>query len=176
MNSSRKTYALDSTSIRAVRSVEDLKDASTLFAAYAASLGFDLVFQGFEAEVNSLPGKYALPGGEILLARDDKGMAVGCVAVRSMATQGFCEMKRLYILPEGRGLGLGKKLVNAIIEVATRLGYDWILLDTAPSMTEAIALYQSMGFTPTAPYYETPLAGTIFLSRQLQKFAKLNCR
>lgn len=155
------------TIIRA-RSVEDIDAAAVLFAEYGKSLGFDLAFQDFQTELKSLPGKYAAPGGDILLARDANGDILGCVAVRPLNPPTCCEMKRLYVLPVGRGLGIGKKLVNAIVEMAGSLGYNEIKLDTLSSMGEAVSLYAKAGFLPTAPYYNTPLSGTVFLVRQLR--------
>ncbi|WP_202684223.1 GNAT family N-acetyltransferase [Skermanella mucosa] len=75
---------------------------------------------------------------------------------------GCCEMKRLYVLPRGRNLGLGRALVDAIVAEAVRIGYRETRLDTLPNLTEAIALYEKTGFTPVAPYYDTPVPGTIF--------------
>lgn len=158
----------ESVRIERARSAQDLESTAQLFAAYADSLGLDLSFQEFDTELKSLPGKYAPPAGEILLARDSNGNAVGCVAVRPLSPPGCCEMKRLYILPAGRGLGIGKKLVHELLDVAASLGYNEIKLDTLPSMNQAISLYQFAGFAPTKPYYETPLTGTVFLARQLQ--------
>ncbi|KAL2352683.1 acetyltransferase [Cryomyces antarcticus] len=155
-------------SIKPARSAEDLEAIVCLFRAYAVSLGIDLSFQDFETEMAAMPGKYAYPGGELLLARNLEGMAVGCVGLRPIAPAGCCEMKRLYIVPAGRGLGIGKALVKAVVEVAGSLGYREIRLDTLPSMVEAISLYTNAGFAPITPYYDTPLAGTIFLSRALQ--------
>jgi ribosomal protein S18 acetylase RimI-like enzyme len=153
--------------ITPVRSRGDLDAAARLFVAYADSLGIDLAFQGFAAEMQCLPGKYSPPAGELLLARDPGGVPVGCVALRPIAPPGCCEMKRLYVSAEGRGAGLGQALVDAILVVASRLGYREMRLDTLPSMTSALALYRKAGFFPIAGYYETPLAGTIFLARSL---------
>ena len=155
--------------IAPVRSAEDLAATVGLFTAYASSLGIDLAYQNFDAEMQAMPGKYAPPAGELLLARDAARTAVGCVGLRPTGTEGCCEMKRLYVAPEGRGSGLGKLLVEEIIREATRIGYREIRLDTLPSMAEAISLYEKAGFRRIAPYYETPIAGTIFLSRQLSE-------
>ncbi|MCJ1455318.1 hypothetical protein MMC28_005672 [Mycoblastus sanguinarius] len=163
-------------SIEPARTADDLESAAYLFAAYAKSLGFDLAFQDFDTELKSLPGKYAPPKGDVLLARAINGVAVGCVAIRPMAAEGCCEIKRLYILPEGRGMGLGKKLVNAIVEIASRQGYQDIKLDTLPSMIEALTLYKSAGFVEIAPYYQTPLTGTIFLARRAHRGNELPSR
>ncbi len=155
--------------ISPARSPEDIEASRHLFSAYAQSLGIDLSFQDFPSELASLPGKYAPPTGEILLAKEPNGKAVGCVAVRPLPLhEACCEMKRLYVLPAGRGLGIGKRLVPAIIEVATRLGYREIRLDTLPHMVEAVRLYENEGFVRTEPYYATPLTGTIFLAKKLR--------
>ncbi len=153
--------------ITPARSAADIEAAARLFEAYAASLGVDLAFQGFAAELATLPGCYAPPAGELLLARDMRGAPLGCVGLRPLAEDGCCEMKRLYVSPRARGLGLGRALVEAIIGEAVRIGYREMRLDTLPSMTEAITLYRKAGFRPVEPYYDTPLAGTIFLARPL---------
>lgn len=87
---------------------------------------------------------------------------LGCVALRS-SSDGWCEMKRLYVLPEARGLQLGDKLVEAILSQAKSLGYRGIRLDTLPDMLAAQRLYRKHGFVETEPYYCTPLQNTIFL-------------
>lgn len=150
-----------------VRSPDELEAVAALFAAYAAALGIDLSYQGFDEELAALPGQYSPPAGELLLARGADGEPLGCVALRPLPTGGCCEMKRLYVCPEGRGLGLGRVLAEAVLEEATRIGYREMRLDTLPTMASAITLYQRLGFTPIDPYYETPVAGTIFLGRLL---------
>jgi ribosomal protein S18 acetylase RimI-like enzyme len=153
--------------IAPVRDAADLDATVALFRAYAAALPIDLAYQGFEAELAALPGPYAAPTGELLLARNDSGAAVGCVGLRRLGPSGVCEMKRLYVDPAARGAGLGEALVAAIIAAAERLGYREMRLDTLPSMAGALALYRRAGFAPTAPYYDTPVAGTLFMRRDL---------
>ncbi len=153
--------------ISPVRTADDLAATIELFRAYAASLDVDLAYQGFEAEMAAMPGKYAPPTGELLLARDAAGRPIGCVGLRPIEPAGCCEMKRLYVSPEGRGSGLGKALVEALVEVAERIGYREMRLDTLPSMAGAQALYRKLGFEVMQPYYETPVAGTIFMRRAL---------
>lgn len=153
--------------IRPARSADDLDAAARLFEAYAAALGVDLGFQDFAVELATLPGRYAPPRGELLVARGPRGEVLGCVGLRPIAPEGCCEMKRLYVAPRARGLGLGGALVAAIIAEAVRIGYREMRLDTLPSMAEAMALYRKAGFAPIPPYYHTPLAGTIFLARRL---------
>jgi ribosomal protein S18 acetylase RimI-like enzyme len=150
-----------------VGSAGELAAVAGLFADYAASLSVDLAYQGFAAELAGLPGRYAPPKGALLVAREGGGAAVGCVALRPMAEPGVAEMKRLYVRPEGRGLGFGAALVEAAIGEARRIGYREVRLDTLPDMAAAIALYERMGFVRIAPYYDTPVAGTVFLARAI---------
>ena len=153
--------------IRPVRSAEDLRATTTLFAAYAASLPIDLGYQDFAAELADLPGKYAPPGGELLLARGAGGATLGCVGLRAVAPEGCCEMKRLYVLPSARGLGLGRALTGAVIGEARRRGYLELRLDTLRTMSAAISLYERMGFRRIAPYYAPTPAGTVFMALEL---------
>jgi ribosomal protein S18 acetylase RimI-like enzyme len=136
-----------------------------LFRQYAASIGSDLSFQDFNAELDGLPGKYAEPDGVMILARK-RGEPCGCVALRKIDAR-TCEMKRLYVKPAGRGLGIGRALVTRIIEEARARGYTSMRLDTWPSMKSAIALYESFGFQEIAPYTFNPIAGTHFLEKAL---------
>ncbi|GAD96051.1 conserved hypothetical protein [Paecilomyces variotii No. 5] len=156
--------------ITAVRTSADLEATKALFTAYVDWLDLDLSFQDFETEMASMPGKYAPPTGELLLARDSQTQTpLGCIALRPLPGAGaqgsndICEMKRLYVSPLGRGHGLGKKLIQAIIEAAKTLGYKEIRLDTLPKMEAARRLYPSFGFREIEPYYDTPLEGTFFL-------------
>lgn len=144
----------------------DLPALTSLFRAYAASLPIDLGYQGFDGELASLPGKYAPPAGALLIARDAAGVALGCVAMRPLETD-ICEMKRLYVAPAGRGQGLGKALTLALIEAARASGYREMRLDTLPSMADAQKLYRALGFTEIAPYYDTPIEGTVFMALKL---------
>lgn len=150
-----------------VKSATDLGDAIALFRAYAESLPVDLAYQGFEAEMAAMPGKYAPPRGVLLIARNGAGRAVACAALRPIEPAGTCEMKRLYVTAEGRGLGLGKRLVETLFDEARRIGYREMRLDTLPSMTEAVALYRRFGFEPMEAYYDTPVAGTLFMRKVL---------
>jgi len=156
-------YAFD---IKAVRTAGDLAAAIALFRAYAASLDVDLAYQGFEAEMAGMPGAYAPPRGDILLARDSAGAAIGAVALRPLA-ETVCEMKRLYVAPEGRGSGAGAALVAHLAAIAAAIGYREMRLDTLPSMHAAQALYRRLGFVEIAPYYDSPIAGTVFMARVL---------
>lgn len=128
----------------------DRDEIVAMLREYEAGLGISLFFQEFEAEIAALPGAYAPPGGEILVARGQSGRPVGCVALRPVADEpGSCEMKRLYVRPVGRGTGLGRRLAVAVMQEARRLGYRRIVLDTLPWLREAQALYRSLGFQQT---------------------------
>lgn len=153
--------------IAPARSKVDIAAVRDLMGDYAAWLGLDLVYQGFAAELAALPGKYAPPAGELLLARDSDGRPVGCVGLRPLDAEGCCEMKRLYVASEARGRGLGRALVTAILSAAARIGYREMRLDSLPVLVDATALYGRMGFLPIPPYYETPIAETLFFGRPI---------
>jgi len=150
-----------------VRTAGDLAAATELFAGYAASLPVDLGYQDFEGELAALPGKYAPPAGELFLARDAAGAPLGCVGLRRLPDGACCEMKRLFLLPAARGLGLGRALTERVIDQARRLGYRELRLDTLASMTAAQALYGSMGFEQIDPYYAPTPQGTVFMGLKL---------
>lgn len=136
-----------------------------LFRDYERSLGVDLCFQGFEAELAALPGAYAPPRGRLLLALDGDD-AAGCVALRPLGPD-VCEMKRLYLRASLRGRGAGRMLAERIMDEARAIGYRAMRLDTLPVMKDAIAMYERLGFQRIAPYYDNPVPGAIFLERAL---------
>jgi GNAT superfamily N-acetyltransferase len=134
---------------------DDIEQTRSLFLEYGRSLGFSLCFQSFDDELKGLPGAYGPPSGCLLLARYS-GHAAGCVALRKLEA-GICEMKRLYVRPDIRGLGLGRMLVERVIAEARALGYERMRLDTiASAMKDAVALYRRMGFQEIAPYSAIP--------------------
>jgi GNAT superfamily N-acetyltransferase len=144
---------------------ELVREVRALFKEYASSLGLDLSFQDFAAEMASLPGIYAPPDGVLLVAMV-AGRAAGCVGVRRFGPE-ICEMKRHYVRHPFRGKGLGRRLSLATLDRARELGYRSMYLDTLPWMREALGLYQSLGFAPIPAYRVGPVAGTVFLGREL---------
>lgn len=153
------------TDIQPARFPDDLDVVRAVFREYADSLGIDLSFQSFDEELAALPGKYAPPGGTILLARNEAHV-IGCVALRAFEYD-VCEMKRLYVRPEGRGQQLGRRLAQAIVRAAKDAGYRKMRLDTLPTMQSAQRLYASMGFRPISAYVFNPVEGTQFLELDL---------
>ncbi len=148
----------------------ELEQVRQFFRHYAAWLGVDLSYQGFGDEVANLPGAYGEADGRLFFAEVD-GRPAGCVGIRRFS-EGVCEVKRLYVDPDQRGQGLGRKLALAAIKAAQALGYRRILLDTLPTMRIAVKLYRELGFTEAPAYYPSPVEGTIFLTLDLAKWSE----
>jgi ribosomal protein S18 acetylase RimI-like enzyme len=151
--------------VRAASLPNELPVVRALFEEYAAGLGVDLCFQSFAEELAGLPGRYAPPGGGLWLALEGEAVA-GCVALRALGAE-VGEMKRLYVRPTFRGRGVGLRLTEQVLTAAAERGYRRVVLDTLPSMAGAIALYRSLGFTAIEPYYPNPVAGALFLGKDL---------
>ena len=144
---------------------DDRATVEALFREYIGSLTEDISFQNVDNELAGLPGKYARPGGVVLIAWDGTD-AAGAVAYR-MVEPGVCEMKRLYVRPAFRGRDIGRELANELIDDAQARGYRTMLLDTLASMQSARALYRALGFRPVEAYYQNPLPGTMYMARDL---------
>ncbi len=159
-----------SVSLQSATDRVDLEQVRALFLEYAASLQIDLGFQGFEQELLELPGEYALHrGGALLLARVD-GQAAGCGAMRAFPDADYsnaCEMKRVYVRPAFRSIGLGRQLAIRLMDEATSVGYSCMLLDTLDDMEAARGLYESLGFEEIPPYYFNPIPGAHYLKVDL---------
>jgi GNAT superfamily N-acetyltransferase len=151
------------------RSLWELDAARALFIEYATQLGVDLCFQGFDAELATLPGDYGEPRGTLLLALVD-GQVAGCCALRPIDDVDYgnaAEMKRLFVRKPFRRFGLGRQLAEAALEAGLRLGYTCVLLDTLDDMEAARALYEDLGFQEIPPYYHNPLPGAHYLKADL---------
>jgi putative acetyltransferase len=151
--------------ITQAKAESDIAQVRELFVEYAAHIGIDLEYQGFSAELAGLPGKYAPPSGDLLIARVN-GEARGCVALRAL-DPATLEMKRLYVRSAARGMGLGKRLVEAAIDSARQYGYKELRLDTLATMAAAQALYRSLGFVEIPAYGDAYLPGTRFYALPL---------
>jgi ribosomal protein S18 acetylase RimI-like enzyme len=149
---------------------DELEAVRRLFCEYADALKVDLCFQDFASELALLPGEYAQPRGSLLMALVD-GTAVACGAIRPLDNVDYpnaCEMKRLYVRPAFRSAGIGRQLVEAMLDFATLSDYDCVLLDTLDDMESARALYQDLGFEEVPPYYHNPIAGAHYLMAKLK--------
>jgi len=168
---------------------DELGAARAIFADYATALGIDLSFQNFDEELARLPGDYAEPRGALLLALVDAAHSAaseggstlqlangrlthlaGCCALRPLDTADYpnaAEMKRLYVRPAFRGLGLGRRLAESILDAARGAGYGCVLLDTLDDMEAARTLYEELGFVEVPPYYHNPIAGSHYLKVEL---------
>jgi putative acetyltransferase len=146
---------------------ECVPNVRILFKEYADWLGFDLCFQNFAEELAQLPGDYAPPGGRLYLAVQDEAIA-GCVGLRPLAPPGICEMKRLYVRPPFRKRGLGRMMAEKVIDDAREIGYKRMCLDTLSWMTEALRLYESLGFVYIEPYRHNPMEDATYLELTLK--------
>jgi ribosomal protein S18 acetylase RimI-like enzyme len=173
-----KTTSTSSTSPRVQvltpESPSHLEATRAIFREYAAGLGVDLCFQNFDAELATLPGDYGAPRGALLLATVD-GELAGCGACRPLPDVDYanaCEMKRLFVRPGFRGLGLGRTLAQALMDHAMRAGYSVMLLDTLDDMEAARGLYVALGFEEIPPYYFNPIPGAHYLKAELDGGAR----
>lgn len=145
--------------------LEELEEVRNIFIEYAEFLQVDLCFQDFDKELQTLHQVYSPPKGCIILAKKNEQI-LGCVALKPIA-EGICEMKRLYVRPEARGMGLGRKLVGELIRFAKESSYKSMKLDTVSKLIEAIALYRSLGFIETSPYVFNPLTDVLYFELKL---------
>jgi len=166
---SKKATCLSTIMIKIIEAntKEFVERTKELIREYAQSLEFDLGFQGFDKEMENFPGQYAFPRGCLYIALDEN-QPVGCVALRDLG-QGICEMKRLYVKKHLRGQKVGRLLAEVIIKAAGDMGYDYMRLDTIPSMKHANMLYNALGFKKIAPYRFNPIEGATFFELNLKK-------
>jgi putative acetyltransferase len=160
------TREMAAAAIRPARSPRDIEDARRLFLEYAGWLKVDLCFQGFERELDTLPGAYAPPVGRLLLV-GEPGQAFGCIALRPLEGITVGEVKRLYVQPARRGERWGERLAREVVREARDIGYRELKLDTLAWMREARRLYARLGFAECAPYYDNPLDGVVYMSLAL---------
>ncbi len=154
--------------IRSATSYQDYEVAAQLFREYATELDEDLSYQSFDQELANLPGEYIAPLGGILLTESESGTAIGCVALKCLsAEENICEIKRMYVRPTGRGMKLGYALLQEILKLAGKFQYQQVKLDTLPHLEAALILYRQNGFVEIDAYYDTPVAETVFMGRQL---------
>ena len=122
-------------------------------------------------ELVELASIYESPGF-LLLALDETGERLGCVGLRNLGqVQGEMtgEIRRLYVREDGRGHGLGRSLTERLIADASAHGFARLVLNTVPSMREALELYTKLGFEPSEPYVDEPVEDTYYLARTLTR-------
>lgn len=150
--------------------IKDGKDyipqVKNLIVEYAKWLGRNLSFQNIDVELSNPAAKYTVPEGELLVAVDENDAVLGMVAYHRHSAE-RCEMKRLYVTPEARGLHLGERLVAEITAHAKNSGYKEMVLDTIEPLKAAIGLYKKHGFEDCAPYYDNPMDDVIYMKKKL---------
>lgn len=154
-------------SVRIADAVTDdfVDEAKALVVEYAESLDYELCFQGFADEMSEFPGDYGPPSGFMLLALVDEAPG-GCIGIRRVDDD-TCEMKRLYVKKEHRGLKVGRSLAEAAMERARQIGYKKMRLDVIENMKAAVSLYRSLGFESTVAYHHNPIEGALYLELDL---------
>lgn len=145
--------------------MNEMEIVKELFIKYQAHLGISLCFQGFQEELENLPGKYSEPTGTILLAKDGEKV-VGIVALKQLEEE-VCEMKRLFVLPDYQGYGIGKMLTESLLNKAKDLNFKIMKLDTLGRLESAVALYQKLGFEQTNPYNINPEEDILYFEKKL---------
>jgi ribosomal protein S18 acetylase RimI-like enzyme len=147
--------------IRHVANENDVAAVRSLWSEYWASAGLSKDFQGFAEEVKNLPGLYAPPRGSLILARVG-AFEVGSIGLRPL-TQNTCEAKHLYVRPKFRGQGIGRSLLEHLIEAARSMRYEAMYGDSLPGMVSAQNLYKNIGFEEVGPYSVNPTPEAIYL-------------
>ena len=152
--------------IRVVDGKPYLDQVKELIIEYTNWLGRDLSFQNLDKELADIADKYTAPNGELLVAVDERDVVLGMVAYYKHSDN-RCEMKRLFVRPEGRGHALGDRLIEAIMAHAKNSGYIEMVLDTVEPLKAAIHLYNKHGFVECEPYYNNPMDDVIYMSKTL---------
>ena len=152
--------------MKIVNGIDYIEQVKIKIIEYTTRLGRDLSFQNIDEELSNPAIKYAAPQGELLVALDDHEKVIGMVAYHKHSDE-RCEMKRLYVSPECRGMKLGEKLVDEIIQHAKNAGFKEMVLDTIVPLQAAIHLYKKMGFEECEPYYYNPMDDVIYMKRLL---------
>lgn len=154
------------TKFREAESKEEYQLAVELFKEYASQIGVDLAFQNFNSEIEKIDSHYSKPKGAVFIVYNEKELPIGCFGIRSFESD-ICELKRMYLKKEARGLGIGKLLLEKAIKVAKELGYKRMRLDTLPTMHSAIGLCKKLGFYEIVPYRFNPIHGTKYFEINL---------
>lgn len=106
---------------------------------------------------SATPADFAPPTGAFLVIYDDDKPVAGG-GVKALADEGACEIKRMYVVPEARGLGLASMLLKALEDEARRLGYTTVRLDTGAKQPQAQAMYERAGYRQIGNFNANPFA------------------
>ncbi len=139
---------------------EDFAVAGRFILDYAKEFRESLSFQNIDKEVSRLQELYCPPDARLFILKIGNH-AAGCVIVKRFSEDAF-EMKRMYIDPAHRGHGYSQVMLDMAIGTARNMGAKRLLLDTEPTMTSAIHLYEKNGFKSIPPYYDSPLPNAMF--------------
>ncbi|MEZ4971095.1 MAG: GNAT family N-acetyltransferase [Flavobacteriaceae bacterium] len=145
----------------------DFTHAKKLILEYVSWLGIDLSFQNFDQEMAGLPQMYRPEDGGLFIASINDE-AVGIAGLRRFNSKDG-EIKRMYVQPNSRGMGIGQLLLAQCIGKAKELGYDTIKLDTADFMESAIKMYTGNGFVEIGAYRYNPHEATKYYELSLKK-------
>lgn len=157
---------MEGINLKIVNGIDYIEQVKVKIIEYITRLGRDLSFQNIDEELSNPAIKYAAPQGELLVALDDDEKVIGMVAYHKHSDE-RCEMKRLYVSPECRGMKLGERLVDEIMQHAKKAGFKEMVLDTILPLQTAIHLYKKMGFEECEPYYDNPMDDVIYMKRLL---------
>ncbi len=152
--------------LKEISSEQEFGEGIILFQEYAQDLGIDLSFQNFKQELRGIAEQYARPNGALIIAYDNKKQPLGCVGVRRLELK-ICELKRMYLKTEARGMGLGKQLLSKALAVAKEMNYHTMRLDTLETMDAAMGLYKKMGFYEIPAYRFNPFEEAKYFEIQL---------
>lgn len=157
---------MEEINLKIVNGIDYIEQVKVKIIEYITRLGRDLSFQNIDEELSNPAIKYAAPQGELLVALDDDEKVIGMVAYHKHSNE-RCEMKRLYVSLECRGMKLGERLVDEIMRHAKKAGFKEMVLDTILPLQPAIHLYKKMGFEECEPYYDNPMDDVIYMKRLL---------
>ncbi|TNE44281.1 MAG: GNAT family N-acetyltransferase [Deltaproteobacteria bacterium] len=106
--------------------------------------------QSTDADLADIEASYLEPGGWFQVVVGPSGDIVGSVGL-FLEDSESCELRKMYLLPQARGVGLGRELLDQALEQARQSGFRRVTLETAKVLKEAIAMYERYGFQPYRP-------------------------
>jgi len=148
-----------------IETYEEILGAKNLIIEYVQWLDHDLGYQNIDDELHNFPEKYKEPDGSFIVAKDGNTI-IGCVGIRKLE-ENICEMKRLFVNDHYKGLGIGRELVEKIIEEAKIKNYKKMRLDTLSTMEAALKMYYNNDFYNIKPYYNNPNTNAQYLEKIL---------